>query len=240
MSGEPARVALIAGGSGGIGRAVAARLAADGWRLALAARDAGRLQEAASGLTGLAAPPVLIAGDLATAEGARAAVERTVATSGRLDAVIHAAGANRPGLFLRAKPADFEEVMRANYWSLLHLAQAALGPMRKQRSGAIVAIASLGGRVGREGMSAYCSAKHAAVGLMDVVRRETERLGVRVTTILPGEVDTAMHGDGPEQGARRIPPADVAAAVAFALALDGRTVLPEIELHNRAAERAAE
>jgi short-subunit dehydrogenase len=237
VSERPARVALITGGSGGIGRAVARRLGEEGHVLALAARDVARLEAAAESLGREGATPVRVFPcDIADPAQTRRLAEDVSAALGRIDVLVNAAGLNRPGLFLRLKPADWDEVIRVNLTGVALTTQAIIGVMRRQRSGAIVTIASLGGRVARPGMASYCASKFGVVGLMDTVRQEVERLGIRVTTILPGEVDTAMHGDGPEKAAQRIRPEDVAEAVVFALRLSDQAVLPQIEIHNRAAE----
>jgi len=231
------RVALITGASGGIGAAVARRLGAEGHRLVLVARSEDRLRAVAAGLAADGRPDVsVLPCDITQGEAVRAMVEQVENRLGRIDVLVNAAGINKPALFQRLRPDDWEDVLRVNLTGVMLTTQAVLRVMRRQRAGCIVTIASLAGRQGREGMSSYCASKFAVVGLMDTLRREVEKLGIRVTTILPGEVDTAMHGGDPAAGARRIAPEDVALAVSFALNLSDRAVLPEIGLHNRAAE----
>lgn len=237
MDASEIRVALIAGGSGGIGAAVARRLGADGYRLALVARSEDRLRDIAAGLAGNGRPDVSVFPcDVTRGEAVRTMVEEVQARFGRIDVLVNAAGVNRPGLFLRLRPEDWEDVLRVNLTGVMLTTQAVVRVMRRQRTGYVLTIASMAGRQGRVGMSSYCASKFGVVGLMDTLRREVEKSGIRVTTILPGEVDTAMHGDDPHAAARRIRPEDVALAVSFALRLSDRAVLPEIELHNRVPE----
>ena len=237
MVASETRVALIIGASGGIGAAVARRLGAEGYRLVLVARSEDRLRATAAGLAAEGRPDAsVVPCDVTQGEAVRTMVEQVENRLGRIDVLVNSAGINRPGLFQRLRPDDWEEVLRVNLTGVMLTTQAVLRVMRRQRAGSILTIASLAGRQGREGMSSYCASKFAVVGLMDTLRREVERLGIRVTTILPGEVDTAMHGGDPQAGARRIAPEDVALAVSFALNLSDRAVLPEIGLYNRAAE----
>ncbi len=230
-------LALVTGASGGIGGAIARRLASEGFDLALAARGEERLKSTATALRDAGFPGALaLPCDVADAGAVQKMVEDVVARFGRIDLLVNSAGVSRAGFFLRTRLEDWNEILRVNLTGVMLTTQAVLRPMRRQRSGTIVTIASLGGRQGRETLSTYCASKFGVVGLMDTVRREVATLGIRVTTILPGEVDTAMHQDGAEQGERRLRPEDVAETVVFALRLSPRAVLREVVLHNADSE----
>ena len=229
--------ALITGASGGIGAAIARRLGSEGYDLALVARGEERLKSTATSLrdAGISGGLILPC-DVADPEAVHRMIEEVMGHFGRIDVLVNSAGISRAGFFFRTRLDEWNEILRINLTGVMLTTQAVLRPMRRQRSGTIVTIASLGGRQGRETLSTYCASKFGVVGLMDTVRREVERLGIRVTTILPGEVDTAMHQDGPERGERRMRPEDVAEAVSFSLRLGPRAVLRELVLHNPDSE----
>src|SRR5438552_2367090 len=216
----PRGAALITGGSGGIGAAIARRLGSEGYDLALVARDGERLKSTVAALheAGYSGALALTC-DITDPDAVQEMIEDVIDRFGRIDVLVNTAGISRAGFFLRTRLDEWNEILRVNLTGVMLTTQAVLRPMRRQRSGTIVTIASLGGRQGRETLSTYCASKFGVVGLMDTVRREVDRLGIRVTTILPGEGDRTMHQDGPERGERRRQPEDVAEAVSFALAL---------------------
>ncbi len=143
--------ALITGASGGIGAAVARRLGSEGYDLALVARGGDRLKSTATalreaGISGALALPC----DIADPEAVTRMVEEVMGHFGRIDVLVNSAGISRAGFFLRTRLDEWNEILRVNLTGVMLTTQAVLRPMRHQRSGTIVTIASLGGRQGRE------------------------------------------------------------------------------------------
>ncbi len=208
--GSPAfagQVALVTGASSGIGAELARQLAASGARLALAARDAERLQGVAGECEGAGGEAFVVAGDVSVESDCRRIVEATVAHYGRLDLLINNAGIGSSGLFEDVTDLSiFETLMRVNYLGSVWCTAHAL-PHLKQSRGRIVAISSLTGLTGVPKRSAYAATKHAMAGFFDSLRIELTDTGVSVTVIYPGFVFSeinrrALSPDGSPFGER--------------------------------------
>ncbi|SEG35487.1 NAD(P)-dependent dehydrogenase, short-chain alcohol dehydrogenase family [Nonomuraea solani] len=226
-------VALVTGGSRGIGAAVARRLAADGFDVAITYRSAGdraatvvREIEAASGRAlGLRA-------EAAEPRDLVEAVERTVRELGRLDVVVGNAGIAPYGALEDVTLAEVDEVLAVHARASFVLAQAAARHLRA--GGRIVLIgSSLAERVPYAGWTAYAMSKSALVGLTKGLARDLGPRGITANLVSPGSTDTEMNpADGPEADEERrhtalgryCSPEDVAAAVAYLAGDGGRTV----------------
>lgn len=223
---EAARVAVVTGGSRGIGRAVALALADAGMDVAVT--YVSRPEAAADvvaeierrGRRGLA-----LEGDVARAGTADAWVEAVLVRFGRLDVWVNNAGITRDNVFLRLKPEDWAQVIDTDLTGVFWGVKAASRPMLKQRSGRIINIASVAGIVGNAGQANYSAAKAGVIGLTKAVAKELASRGITVNAVAPGFIETEMTGalaDAvKERAAQAIPlgrfgrPEDVAAAVAF-------------------------
>lgn len=186
------KVALITGGSSGIGRATALRLAGHGSRVAVAARNVAALDEVigqieAQGGQGLALPT-----DVTDAEQVRRAVEATVARFGGLDILISSAGLSMRAYFQNSDLAAMERVVRVNFFGTLYATHFAL-PHVRDRRGSLVAISSLTGKRGVPSYAIYGASKFAIQGLYDALRIELKRSGVHVGVVSPGFVDTPLR-----------------------------------------------
>jgi len=218
------KVALVTGASRGIGRAIAAMLAAQGATVVAAARgdNAAGTAEAIRAAGGRAEALPL---DVTDAEAAVAAVQGVVATHGRLDILVSNAGITRDQLMLRMKRTDWDEVIATNLTAAFVLCQAALKPMVKQRAGRIVAIGSVVGQMGNAGQANYAASKAGLIGFCKSLAREVGSRSVTVNVVAPGFVETdmtkAVNEETQKAWAAQIPlgrlgtPDDVAAAVCF-------------------------
>ncbi|MCC6987877.1 MAG: 3-oxoacyl-ACP reductase FabG [Acidobacteria bacterium] len=218
------KVALVTGASRGIGRAIAAMLAAQGATVVAAARgdNAAATVEAIRAAGGRAEALSL---DVTDADAAVAAVQGVVATHGRLDILVSNAGITRDQLMLRMKRADWDEVIATNLTAAFVLCQAALKPMLKQRGGRIVAISSVVGQMGNAGQANYAASKAGLIGFCKSLAREVGSRSVTVNVVAPGFVETdmtkAVNEETQKQWAAQIPlgrlgsPDDIAAAVCF-------------------------
>jgi len=184
------RVALVTGGSRGLGLLIAEELGRAGARVAIAARDEGELAIAELRLRERGVKAVSIVADLRDRRACATLVEETVARLGGLDVLVNNAGVIVVGPFESHREEDFEEVMAVHFWAPLHLVRAALPELRKSGSGRIVDVASIGGRLPVPHLSAYSASKHALVGLSGALRAELASSGIRVTTVCPGLMRT--------------------------------------------------
>lgn len=185
MSGA-GRVALVTGGGTGIGAAVARRLVADGWSVALTGRRAEPLEALARELDCLSLP-----GDAAEPADARAAVAATVDRFGGLDGLVLNAGRGGVGSLLDAAPETFADVHRVNVMGAFVTAQAAIGSLLERR-GALVTVASVAGLRASPSSLAYCSSKAAVVMLTQCIALDHGPAGVRANCVCPGWTRTPM------------------------------------------------
>jgi NAD(P)-dependent dehydrogenase (short-subunit alcohol dehydrogenase family) len=186
------KVALITGGSSGIGRATALRLASFGARVALASRTVAALEEAADKVKELGMEALTVPTDVTDVEQCRRAVETTAAHFGRLDILVCSAGVSMRGLFADADPAALERVMRVNFFGTLYPTYFAV-PHVKQTRGSLVAISSLTGMRGTPSYAIYGASKFAVRGLYDSLRMELAGDGVHVGVVSPGFVATPLR-----------------------------------------------
>ena len=185
------RHAIITGGSSGIGLAVAERLAADGWRLTILARDRARLTTAAAALRKAGASQVgTCSVDVADALSLGRAVADAIVTQGPPSLVVASAGMVVPGRFEELALDEFRRSMEVNYLGSLHLVRAALPAMRSARSGRIVLISSGAALLGLYGYTAYAPSKFAVRGLAEALRSELAPDGIGVSVVYPPDTDT--------------------------------------------------
>jgi NAD(P)-dependent dehydrogenase (short-subunit alcohol dehydrogenase family) len=183
------RVVVITGGSRGLGLVMARRLAAEGARLCLLARDAGELQRARDQLP-QDAEVLLIPCDVRRRADVRAAMAHVLDKWTAVDVLINNAGVIQVGPLDHMSKEDFENAMATHFWGPLHLMFEVLPAMRRRGFGRIVNISSIGGKIAIPHMAPYCASKFALVGLSDSVRAELAQHGIRVTTVCPGLMRT--------------------------------------------------
>jgi 3-oxoacyl-[acyl-carrier protein] reductase len=218
------RVAVVTGASRGIGRAIAARLAARGAIVVAAARGenaAGTAGEiAAAG--GKAEAASVDVSDSATIE---ALVSATLARHGRIDILVNNAGITKDQLMLRMKRDDWDSVIATNLTGTFALTQAVLKPMIRQKAGRIICISSVVGQSGNAGQANYAASKAGIIGFAKAVAQEVASRNITVNVVAPGMIETdmtrAITETAREEWASRIPlkrlgtPDDIAAAVCF-------------------------
>lgn len=218
------KVALVTGGSRGIGAAIARRLGADGADVVLTyARAADQAQAVAADIQAGGRRALAITADSADPLAVVAAVERTVAQFGRIDIVVNNAGVFAYGPFEQETAENYERVMAIHVRAPFVAAQAASTHL--PRGGRIITIGScLGERVGAPGMALYSLSKAAVVGLSKGLAQDLGPRGITVNTVQPGPIDTDMNpadGEGAEHQRAGLPlgafgqAEDVAAAVAY-------------------------
>jgi NAD(P)-dependent dehydrogenase (short-subunit alcohol dehydrogenase family) len=227
------RTALVTGATDGIGRATTFALGRAGWQVGCCARTPDNVEAL---LAQLAEADIRAAGrpaDVGDEREARAAVKHVVETLGPVDALINNAGILIAKPFEQLTLADWDHTMATNLRSLYLMTREVLPEMRRRRRGAIVNIASLAGRNGFVGGTAYTASKHAVLGFSKSLMLEARKDDVRVIAICPGSVDTGMLLDQPLLKAdptRILRPEDVAAMVVHVLDLPDRALVSELDI----------
>jgi 3-oxoacyl-[acyl-carrier protein] reductase len=219
------KVSLVTGASRGIGRAVAAALAAEGAHVVLAARDAARLAEAVREIEGRGGRAEALELDVADRGSVEGGVERVLAAHGRIDHLVNNAGVTRDNILLRMKDEEWQQVLATNLTGVFLCTQAVLKPMVRQRSGRVVSVTSVVGLCGNAGQANYAASKAGIVGFTRSVAREVASRGITVNAVAPGFIETDMTAamtDKARQAVlgavpmRRVGrPEDVAGAVLF-------------------------
>ncbi len=194
------RTVLLTGGSRGLGLALARRLAAEGARLALVARDAAELARAAQELTAAGAAVRIYPCDLTDPAAREALVHQVELDLGPVEVLLHNAGVIQVSPLDNLAPDDYQRAMQIHFEAPLHLMRRLVPAMRARGEGRVINIASLGGKVAVPHMAAYSASKFALVGLGEAWATELAGTGVTVTTICPGLLRTGSTGHAQIKG----------------------------------------
>lgn len=199
MTSQPlsGQTAVVTGASSGIGKQIAEALLAAGARVVLAARSAGKLESLAAKLGPNAFPLFL---DVTSEEGVKLAFERLYERHGAINILVNNAGFGRFEPVAEAAPESFGCMMDVNYFGLVRCTRAVLPHMLAERSGTIVNIASIAGKMGTAKSAGYAASKHAVLGFTNALRQEMYGTGVHVLAVNPGPVKTAFFDLADPQG----------------------------------------
>jgi 3-oxoacyl-[acyl-carrier protein] reductase len=219
------KIALISGGSRGIGRVTAMHLLADGWSVAF---TFGKSKEAAKAFESESkGRAVAFEADVRNLEANRRVVEEVAAKLGAIDALVNNAGVRNDALLYNMSAEQWDEVLDTNLRGTWSMTKAVLPGMMQQRRGAIVNVASLSGLHGVVGQTNYSAAKGAIIAMTRSLSREVARSGIRVNCVAPGLVETDMiaslDAEVKREMIRQIPirravrADEVASAIAFLL-----------------------
>lgn len=226
-------IAVVTGGTRGIGRALALGLVRRGATVALCARDAQAAEKAAAELRA-AGPRTLGAGcDVRDEASVAAFAERVRAHLGQPTILVNNAGVGRFAPLAEMSLAVWDEVMDTNLRGLFLVTRAFVPGMLEAGRGAVVNIASLAGRNGIANGTAYSASKHGVLGFSKSLMLEVRKAGVRVLAVCPGSVNTAFFdGDTPfdPNRGRILLPEDVAQATLDALELPERALVSELDI----------
>ena len=216
------KVAVVTGGSRGIGLAIAQALAGAGARVAVLARDGARAQEAAQGLGGGAQGFACDVSDAAQAETTLGTVDKAL---GPVDILVNNAGITRDNLLFRIAEDDWDQVLDTNLKGAFLMTKLAARGMIKRRWGRVVSITSVVGLTGNKGQSNYAASKAGLIGFTKAVAKELASRNVLVNAVAPGYIDTEMTRGIAEEAKQALQAAiplgrlgqgaDVAAAVLF-------------------------
>ncbi len=186
------RTWLITGSSRGLGRELAQAVLDDGDQVVATARRPGQLDDLLARYGGRIRAVAL---DVTDQAAARAAVQRAVDEFGRLDVVVNNAGYATSAAIEDLPDGEFRAQLETNLFGVVHVTRAALPVLRAQRSGHLIQVSSIGGRVGgTPGMGGYQTAKYAVEGFSEVLSNEVRPLGIKVTIVEPGALRTDWGG----------------------------------------------
>jgi 3-oxoacyl-[acyl-carrier protein] reductase len=186
------RVAIVTGGSRGIGLASASLLAEDGASVVVSGRDAGRLEAATRELESTGSPVLGVVADAVQREDADRLVEATRERFGRIDVLVNNAGMTRDQLLVRMRDEDWDQVLDTNLRGVFLVTRAVSKVMMRQRGGRIINISSTAGAMGNPGQVNYSAAKAGVIGLTKAAARELAHWKILVNAIAPGLIETDM------------------------------------------------
>ncbi len=220
------KAAIVTGGSRGIGRAIALKLASEGTDVAVCSRTSGAAEVVAAEIEKLGVRALAERTDVSDSGQAEALVKAAQQIFGRLDILVNNAGVTRDGLLMRMKEDDWDVVLNTNLKGAYNCSKAAVRPMMKARWGRIVNITSVVGITGNAGQANYAASKAGLVGFTKSMARELASRNITVNAVAPGLVpDTGMTSDLDDETVARMlsqvpagrpgTPREVAHAVAF-------------------------
>src|SRR5215207_9392847 len=198
------KTVLITGGSRGLGLVMAREFASEGSRLVLCARDEQELEQARLDLENLDAEVMVVRCDITNKQDVNAMIAAVNDRFGSVDVLVNNAGVIQVGPLEVMTQEDFELAMKAHFWGPLNMIMAVLPSMRQKRSGRIVNITSIGGKVAVPHLVPYSASKFALVGLSKGLRAELMKDGIVVTTICPGLMRTGSPRNADFKGQHRL------------------------------------
>ncbi len=233
------KVALVTGGSRGIGRAIAMTLAKHGADVAINyAGNTAAAEAVKAEIEAMGRRAILCQCSVADSEAVASMVKDVVKELGRLDILVNNAGITRDGLIMRMKDDDWDAVLATNLKGVFNCSKAVMRPMMKQKGGKIVNMASVVGEMGNAGQANYAAAKAGVIGLTKSLAKEVASRDITVNAVAPGFIATDMTSvltdEQKAEMEKTIPlgrqglPQDVANAVLFLVSEDAAYITGQV------------
>lgn len=195
-----ARVALVTGGTRGIGHAISARLKADGFKVAATYAGNSAAADAAAKELGI----TVYKWDVGDAAQCREGIAKVEADLGPVDVLVNNAGITKDGFFHKMTPEQWDDVIRVDLSSLFYMTRPLIEGMRGRGFGRVINISSINGQKGQAGQVNYSAAKAGMIGFTKALAQEGASKGVTVNCVAPGYIDTDMVAAVPEEALKKI------------------------------------
>jgi len=192
------KVAIVTGGARGIGRAISLRLASEGARIAIVDIMLDVAEATAKEFADKGFEAKAYAANVAKPEEADATVKKVIADFGKIDILVNNAGITKDNLIMRMSEAEWDAVIAVNLKGTFNFTKAAVTPMARQRSGKIVNIASVVGRMGNAGQANYSASKAGVIALTKSTAKEFGSRNIQVNAVAPGFIETEMTAKLPQ------------------------------------------
>lgn len=225
-------VAVVTGASRGIGKAIALKMAHNGYNVIIYGRDKSRLQMVCDELKNAGSDSVYFSGDAADEQFVKTSVDQVVKMYGQIDHLINNAGIGIFKKFVDSELGDFKKQVDVNLFGVYNFTKAVINKMIERRSGSVINIASLAGKNSFVGGTMYSATKHALLGFSRSLMLEVREYNVRVAAICPGSVDTEFSTNGRLTPHKKniLHADDVADAVFSVIRMPVRALISEIDL----------
>jgi len=224
------KVALVTGGNRGIGKAIAARLAALGAAVAICGRDSQTLATTARELQAVGTPIYSQRADVTKSSDVDALIEETETALGAIAILVNNAGMGLFGTVQEKTEQEWDTLMNTNLKSVFLVSRKVIPGMIQRKAGDIINISSLAGKSTFAGGGIYCASKWALQGLSGCMAEDLRNFGIRVSTVCPGSVATEFSGRGPKDASKVLTAQDVAHAVAMIATQGPQSFLSEVQL----------
>jgi NAD(P)-dependent dehydrogenase (short-subunit alcohol dehydrogenase family) len=225
------KVAVVTGGSRGIGLAIARALAVEGVKVAVTGKDEGHLSAARREIEAAGGSVEALRADVRRYPDVERSIATIVSRFGGLDIVVNNAGIGLFGDVASLEPADWAEVIDTNLTGVFHVCHAAIPHLRRRGGGFIVNISSLAGKNAFRGGAAYCASKSGLNAFSEALMQEVRYDGIRVSYVMPGSVATGFSSGDETAGADwKIAPEDVAEVVLDLVRSPSRTLASRVEM----------
>ena len=232
------QIALVTGGSQGIGKAISLALAKEGSDVIIFDLNLEKAEEVSKEIEGMGRRPLSLRVNVAIPEEVEDGFRRTIETFGKIDILVNNAGITRDALLIRMKDDDWDQVLDVNLKGVFLCTRAAVKSMSKQRYGRIVNISSVVAFMGNPGQVNYVASKAGIIGFTKTIAREYATRGITVNAIAPGFIQTAMTESLPDQVKevmlKEIPlgrfgsPDDIANAVRFLVSKESAYITGQV------------
>ncbi|HET6890371.1 MAG TPA: SDR family oxidoreductase [Pyrinomonadaceae bacterium] len=226
------KVAVVTGGTRGIGRGIADALAAEGVNVSISARSRNEIDETVEALLRLNKGRAIgVVCDVRDHSQVKAFFERTVQELGRLDILINNAGIGKFQSVEEMSPQDFRDILETNLFGVFYCCHEAIPLMKENGGGYIINISSLAGTNAHPRMAAYNASKFGLNGFSEALMQEVRHDGIKVSYIMPGSVNTEFGGDTPsDEKSWQLRPEDIAEVVLDLLHHDERSLPSRVDI----------
>ena len=225
------KVVVVTGAGRGIGRAIAVELGRMGARVVVASRGVAEVEETVRLIQATKGQALSIPTDVRKEGEVRHLLEQSVAQFGPVDIWVNAAGVGVTGPVVEFTDEDYESILQTNLKSVFLASRLLLPSMMERKTGHIINIASIAGKVGSANLAVYCASKFGLVGFTQALAEEVRQFGIRVSLICPGSTDTVFMGSSGKAAKARdrmLAPSDVAHAVRMLVTQTPNSFISEV------------